>query len=609
MITLASVPAAIAEAAQSLLPPQDMGVTEWAETYRVLSSEDSAAPGKFRTDARPYQRGIMDACSTPRVRYVTVAGASQWGKTQILNNIIGHRIHLNPGPLMVVQPTIQAAEKWSKTRFSPMVRDCPELAARVGDGRSSSNTILEKQFPGGLLVAVGANAPAGLASQPIRDLLMDEIDRIGEAESAGQEGDFEELAEARTADFRGRELIFKCSTGTIEGRSRIQKSLKESDYRRWQFECPHCGHLQFCDFHQVEFKDRPGPVYGCAGGGCEITEQELRRAILAGQWVATRPHITHHAGFHVHGLMVRPMAVLAEKFLKAKRKGPTALQVWVNTQLGEWWNTRQGEQVQVEGLMRRARDAAYISGQVPDGVGLLVAAVDVQTSPQRLELLIVGFGSGMEAWVVRHVIIPGNLAQAEPWERLEGYLLQGYQDQRIRAVAVDIGGHFTRQVYAFAKRPKLKGLVHPVKGGTKPQQKLVHRSSGKARLWLMDTVAAKDQILSSMTIEKPGPGFIHLPQDADQAFVEQILSERPVTKSGRRAYEKHEADTRNEGLDLLVYCFCALEIYAPRDLDALVEARKPAPVPAPEPKPEAPPVRPPRIPRGGGFGAPPGGAW
>ena len=105
MIYLASVIPALVIAAQALLPPPDMTVTEWAETYRVLSREDSAAPGRFSCDERPYQRGIMDACSTPRIQYVTVVGSSQWGKTQVLNNIVGARIHLNPGPIMVVCPT------------------------------------------------------------------------------------------------------------------------------------------------------------------------------------------------------------------------------------------------------------------------------------------------------------------------------------------------------------------------------------------------------------------------------------------------------------------------------------------------------------------------
>lgn len=572
----------LASVAPVLLPPPDLTVSQCAEAYRVLSREDSASPGQWSTQDRPYQVGIMDACSNPRIQYVTVVGGAQWGKTQILNNIILYIIVANPGPIMVVCPTERAAEKWSKTRLMPMVRDCPELSALIGEkSRDSSNTILEKTFPGGLLVAVGANAPAGLASQPIKILLMDEVDRIEAHETVGQEGDFEDLAEARTSDFRGRRLVYKCSTPTILGRSRIENSWKESDQRMWHWACPHCGHVQTCDFHQVAFKGLPAPVYGCKGGGCLISEHEFRRAILAGQWVATRPHITDHAGFWVHGLMVRPMHVLVKGFLKAKAKSRGALQVFINTQLGEWWDPRDGDALQVEGLMARREE--WVMGTLPPGVVLLVAAVDIQDD--RLELQVLGVGPGEETWLLDYRQIPGNLAIRDPWDRLEEQLRRDWSGLRIKACAIDIGGHFTRQAYQFAKRPALKGLVFPIKGATKPQQKLTRRSSNKARLWLVDTVAAKDQILGRLKIELPKdhqagapvPGYMHFPQDLDGSYFEMLLAERPVTKAGRRAYEKITEDARNEALDLTVYGLAALEIYGPRDLQALATARAPKP--------------------------------
>jgi len=588
----------LAATAPILLPPPDMTVSQCAEKYRVLSREDSAAPGQWRTYDRPYQVEIMDACSTPRIQYVTVIGGAQWGKTQILNNIILYIIIANPGPIMVVCPTERAAEKWSKTRLMPMVRDCPELSALIGEkSRDSSNTILEKQFPGGLLVAVGANAPAGLASQPVKILLMDEIDRIESSVTVGNEGDFEDLAEARTGDFRGRRLIYKCTTPTILGRSRGENSWKESDQRKWHWACPHCGHEQVADFRQVVFHEKAEPVYACKGGGCEIIEADFRRAILAGRWIATRPHITDHAGFHVHGLMVRPMHVLVTGFKKAKAKGPGALQVFINTQLGEWWDPRDGDALQVEGLM--ARREAYSLGTVPDGVAFLDAALDIQDD--RLELQVLGFGPGEEMWLIDYIQIHGNLATRDPWDRAEEYLRTEIGGLRIKACLIDIGGHFTRQAYQFAKRPAIKGIVFPGKGATKPQQKLTRRSSAKARLWLIDTVAAKDQIFGRLKIENPGPGHMHFPQDLDGNYFEMLLAERPVRKAGRRAYEKVTADARNEALDLTVYCLAALEIYGPKDLEALAAKRKPTPQPAPasaeskDPEPEPTPRR--RAPR------------
>jgi len=238
-----------------------------------------------------------------------------------------------------------------------------------------------------------------------------------------------------------------------------------------------------------------------------------------------------------------------------------------------------------------------------------VASLDVQTSPQRLEWLLYGVGSGHEAWVLQHEVIPGNLLQVEAWDRVQALLLKTWTREdgaelRIRAQTGDIGGHFTKQVYAFAKRPKLRGLVHPVKGATRPQAKMALRGK-KARLWTIDTVTAKDQVFASLAIPKPGPGYLHLPNDIDQTLVEQILSEHVTARSGRRAYDPNEEGIRNEGLDLLVYALAAVEIFAPRDLDALVAAaKKPEPEPS-EPEDEEQP--PPRVIR---RRPPPfGGAW
>jgi phage terminase large subunit GpA-like protein len=111
------------------------------------------------------------------------------GKSEALNNCVGYYVDQDPAPIMVVMPTERDAEAWSKDRFSPMARDTPCLIGKIADpkSRDGSNKILHKRVPGGHLTIVGANAPSGLASRPIRILLCDEVDRY--PFSAGAEGD------------------------------------------------------------------------------------------------------------------------------------------------------------------------------------------------------------------------------------------------------------------------------------------------------------------------------------------------------------------------------------------------------------------------------------
>jgi cyclophilin family peptidyl-prolyl cis-trans isomerase len=188
-----------------------------------MSSEASAEPGQWRTSRAEYQRGIMDALSDASVESVVLMSISQTGKGEALSNSVGYYIGQDPAPIMVVMPTERDAEAWSKDRFSPMARDTPCLAGRIADpkSRDGSNKILHKRFPGGHLTIVGANAPSGLASRPIRILLCDEVDRY--PVSAGAEGDPVNLAKKRTVTFWNRKIVL-VSTPTIRGASRIETS-------------------------------------------------------------------------------------------------------------------------------------------------------------------------------------------------------------------------------------------------------------------------------------------------------------------------------------------------------------------------------------------------
>lgn len=569
--------------ARRLRPPPDVQGASWAARYRVLSSEDSGAPGRWDLEARPYQNEIMDCACDLVHEFTTVIGPSQWGKTAVGLNIIGRTIHIDPGPIMVVHPTISAAQKWSKTRFSPMARDCPELVALLAPAvsRDSSNTILEKTFPGGLLVNVGANAPAGLASQPIKYLVFEELDRVPIDVTAGEEGDYEALAIARTTDanYRLCRKIYRSSSPTLQNASRIDRAWKQSDQRYWMIACPHCNFEQRLAWEGISYDDEYplDAIYQCQGNGCGITEPLLRRAVRRGRWVATRPEITGHAGFWISGLMVRPMAYIVMEFLEARKGGSQLLQTWKNTCLGELWNTREGEEAKVEGLLKRARSEKYSSGTVPNGVAILSAGIDVQTSnPQRVEVVVRGTGVGYEQWTIQHLVIAGNLATAEPWDKLEEFLLKEFPREdgsmmKIRAVAIDTGGHFRGEGLKFRKRAQMQGLVYPIKGASHFQRAIAVRAKTKYALWMLDTVQIKDHVYGNLTVETPGPRFQHFPNDLDQIYFDQLLGERPVHVAGRRGYEPYPKGRAVEILDCTVYAEAALHISGPWNLEDLAD--------------------------------------
>jgi len=125
-------------------PPPRLRLSEWSDEYARLSAESSATAGRWHT--LPYQREILDSFTDPTVEMVVVMKSARVGFTKCLNNLIGYHIHQDPCPIMLVQPTVEDAEGYSKDEIAPMVRDTPVLRSLVSDpkAKDGSNTILAK---------------------------------------------------------------------------------------------------------------------------------------------------------------------------------------------------------------------------------------------------------------------------------------------------------------------------------------------------------------------------------------------------------------------------------------------------------------------------------
>ena len=150
-------------------PDPDLTVSEWADRHRMLSGRASAEPGRYRTARTPYMREIMDRLSPgdPTQRIVFMK-AAQVGATEAGNNWIGFVIHQAPGPMLAVQPTVELAKRNSRQRIDPLIDESPELRERVKPARSrdAGNTMLSKEFAGGILIMTGRELGGRAALDP-----------------------------------------------------------------------------------------------------------------------------------------------------------------------------------------------------------------------------------------------------------------------------------------------------------------------------------------------------------------------------------------------------------------------------------------------------------
>ena len=194
----------LARCVATLKPPPELTLSQWADRYRMLSAESSAEPGRWHTDKAPYQREIMDAIGDAHIRRVVIMCAAQLGKTELLLNILGYFMAYAPAPILVMQPTLDMGQTFSKDRLAPMIRDTPVLRGLVDvKSRYAGNTILKKNFPGGHITIVGANSATGLASRAARRAVHQ--NGIGREQTAEQNAVAHQV-DPETEDF-GRSCI------------------------------------------------------------------------------------------------------------------------------------------------------------------------------------------------------------------------------------------------------------------------------------------------------------------------------------------------------------------------------------------------------------------
>lgn len=507
-------------------------------------------------------------------RVVFMKGA-QIGGTEVGNNFLGYIVHLSPGPVMLVMPTVDGAKRTSKTRIDPMFAAIPELKGVISDRRSkdASNTTLMKEFQGGVLVLTGANSAIGLRSMPVRYIFLDEIDAYkGDVEG---EGDPVNLAIKRTSTFNRRK-IFMVSTPTIQSVSRIEYEYEQSDQRHYMVPCPYCNKRQSLKWKQIhwENEDPQTAVYICEHCG-GIIEEHLKTWMLEnGVWEKFNPN-SKVAGFHLSSLY-SPVgwfswADAVKQFLDAKNKD-NLLKVWVNTVLGETW-LEKGEAPEWQILFDKRED--YPQEIVPSGGLFLTAGADVQKD--RIECEVVAWGRNRESWSVGYFIINGDTAREDVWNELTEFSRRYFEHSSgvmlpISRFAID-SGFATQQVYNWVRKQPLN-FAMAVKGtdsGVTPlglPTKVDLNINGKklrrgAKVWAVGTSILKSELYQFLRLtqnedESFPAGYCHFPK-YDSEYFKQLTAEQLVTKVVR-GYQKREwqkTRERNEALDCRVYARAA----------------------------------------------------
>jgi len=558
-------------------PPEKLTLSEWADRYAFLSAESSAEGGRWHT--LPYQKGIMDAITDAKVEQVTVMKSARVGYSKILNHTIAFHIHQDPCPIMLVQPTIEDAQGYSKEEIAPMLRDTPCLKGLVSESKAKdgANTILQKQFPGGTLSLVGANSPRGFRRVSRRVVLFDEVD--GYPASAGAEGDQIKLGIRRTEYYWNRTIVAG-STPTVKDFSRVERMFLQTDQRRYFVPCPDCGHMQYLKWPNIRWTDGDPSTAGycCESCGVIIPHSKKRWMVERGEWRATAPGNGKHVGFHIWAAYsYSPNATwpnLVEEFLDAKNDAEQ-LKTFVNTVLGETWEDEYASKIGATDLLERAASEQYQQYVPPAEVLALTIGCDVQDD--RLSLSVWGWGREEEGWLIDRVKLYGSPSRPEVWKQLDEILQKPYlneadEEMKVLCCAIDSGGHHTQEVYQYSRERAAMGVI-AIKGMSQKGKPPLGKASkvdvdykGKAlkkgaQLFPVGVDTVKSLLFGRLKHNDPGAGYLHFFPTIGADYFEELTAEKQILRF-RNGYPERvwvkKSQAPNEALDEMNYAYAAL---------------------------------------------------
>jgi phage terminase large subunit GpA-like protein len=578
-------------------PLPDIKPSEWAEGRIVLPPPVSRP---YHAAEAPYQPGILDSVREPGIHTVVAMMSAQVGKTIMEAILCAYFMKHRPSPILGVLPSIEDARDYKDEQLGPLLEETPELADLVlpPAGARSKNTKTRIRFRGGYLALVGSNSHSGMARRTVRFVLADEVDKWKIITGAG--GDQLTRLRMRFGNVRDGVMVVT-STPLETGMSVVETEFLRSDQRRFFVPCPSCNAMQ-----TLRWRDRgpdgklgarrlvwerdgdgravPGSErYLCEKCDHEIEERWKQAMLQAGDWRATAVGLPGIAGFALNQLYSpwRHWIALREQW-DAAQDSPGRLRVFINEVLGETFDEDPTPSVELGG-----RREVY-GCEVPAGVGCLTAAVDTQDN--WLECIVKGWGAGQESWLIAHVQFLGDPNTTAPWLELVKFLRRPFIHATgaklyVMATTVDTQGHKTDAVYTFCRGQLAAGRrVLPIRGASASQKAagrqkefigLPSRNNAyRVPLYTLNVDVGKDMVFGRMKLQAPGPGYMHIPDWAEDEYLDQLAkSEKAIRKyvNGRPFKVYVPLGPRTEGLDLEVYNLAALHMLGKDFIDKLGE--------------------------------------
>lgn len=510
----AAVGVAISEALPALSPLARVPVSETA-LRRMIEAGGQWVP--FRHDVAPYMREPMDTVTSRRFDSICFVGPARSSKSEgLVINPLVHAILAQPRVVAVFSPTKDAAQEWSVGALDPLITHSPDLAERLGRGKSDDN-IFSKRFRGGMRLTVDWPVKSKLAQRSISLVIGTDYDAF-DSDIGGDGGAFG-LMRKRTesAGSRGMTIVESSPRHPVIDEAWRPASVHEAppcdgivdiynsgSRGRLYWTCPDCSEQFEPRFDRLDYPKEGSPlargakaVMVCPHCG-SVTEPRHKPERNAGAvWLhedsggalvplADLSRDCATASFWLPGpaAALAPWSRIVSRLLEAEagyaRTGDEgALKAVTNTELGLPYLPRargMSEGLNEVALRGSASDHAW--QKCPPGTAFVTAAVDVQAG--RFVVQVEAWLPDLERVVIDRfdIVNPPETAPApdsraiapgrvpEDWDALLAVAGRVYPVEGsaygLKPLAVCCDSHgeagVTPNAYAFFRRAR---LTHP----------------------------------------------------------------------------------------------------------------------------------------------------
>jgi len=411
--------------------PERLSTKDYAETYRWLTSDVTANPGKMNCMETPFMLYPMECMDDLDKKIIVGQKSAQIAWSETTNSYMSKRMHIDPQNILVAFPRMESAKKYSREKIVPMIKSNPYLLETIGNPARCSYKFFK--FHGGWLSLITARSTEDLKSSSAPIILVEEPD--GLQCDVGNQVDALDLLSQRQKTYPERKLIY-AGTPTDAGFSRVALAYKQSNQMVYQVPCRSCGTLQTFNFNQLKCDQRSSgnldEIYGkwnpksayyeCIHCAAIWDDADRKQAVINALnynnlgWFAQRPEEKDITGFAFNELMSSFSASTHVELMQKKVKAELALargeeglmKSFTNNSMGEAYETKS---TGVDLVTMRSRRQVYPEGIVPISGVVLTMGIDVQHN--RFAVVIRAWGRNNCSWLVSWKEIFGNVLDPE----------------------------------------------------------------------------------------------------------------------------------------------------------------------------------------------------